>query len=425
MKILMYCWGYINKPLTQLGEIMRISTSSIYTDAVDNFNLRQVNIANISRTISSGIKLNSPDVNPSASAQVLIATQAASVNSQYGVNRQNAKAALSTADSVLSGVTTIMQNLMSQVVAAGNGSLNAEDRRTLAAQFQNQAEQLLSLANKTDSNGNYLFSGTAAGVVPYTTSSNGAQYNGNQVSQFIEVGSFQQLAVTLVGSNVFGNIQVSPNAYFGFADANNSSTAVISNGSVTNLPAVTMDSYAIQFTSPTTFDVVNTSTNTTVSTNNSYTSGAPITIDGVQFTITDGSSGNGTPADGDQFFVQPGNQNIFQVLGTLANALKQSIGTPGDQTNLSNAVAQANTSIKAALGNVLTSRSQLGDGLQRISALNGIGDVMNISYQTRIGDLQNTDYPEAISQLAMEQFVYEAAQKVFFAASQVSLINLL
>jgi len=405
---------------------MRISTASVYENAATNFNNLQATIANSMEEVSSGVTLTSPADNPSAAAQVLVATQSSAVNTQFGVNLQNVTGALSSQDGILSGVTNLMQSLESQVVEAGSGGLNSSDRTSLATQFQSGLSQLMNLANSTDSNGNYVFSGTAAGTVPYTATSNGAQYNGNQEVQQLQVDATQQLATTVVGSNIFGNIQVSPNAYFSIPNANNTSTATMSAGTVTNAAAVTNDNYSVTFTSPTTYSVTDTSTGAAVgAANQPYTSGSPITIAGVQFSVTNGAGATGVPATGDQFSVQPGKQNIFQVLTNVIAALNGPAGTAGDATNLANSIGQANTSISSSLNNLLNVRDQIGNSMQQAASLTNVGTTVNLAFQTTISNLQDTNYAQAISDLSEEQFTYQAAQKAFADTSQLSLITML
>lgn len=404
---------------------MRISTASVYQNATNNFNDLQSAIAHSTGQVSSGKSLTAPADDPTAAAEVLIASQASAINTQFGVNRSNLSGALNGADGVLAGVTNTMQSLSSQIVAANNGTLNAADRSSIAQQLQSGLDQLMSLANSTDSNGNYMFSGTAVGTPAYSVTSNGAVYNGNQSTQMLQVNTSQQLAVTQVGSAVFGNISVSPNAYFSTPSAGNSSTATMSNGTVVTPSALTNDSYSIAFTSPSAYSVMDTSTGATVSSNNTYTSGAAIVVAGVQFSVTNGSGATGVPAAGDQFSVQPGKQNIFQVLASAITALKQPATTSAASSNLANVLAQANTGIASSLNNILTARDQIGNALQQSATYDSVGSTVGLSLTTTISNLQDTKYAEVISQLSQEQFTYKAAQQVFAATSSLSLISLL
>ena len=404
---------------------MRISTASVYQNATNNFNDLQASIANSTNQVSSGLTLTSPADNPTASAQVLIASQASSINTQFGVNRANLSGALNGADGVLAGVTNTMQSLSSQIVAANSGALNASDRSSIAQQLQSSLNQLMSLANSTDSNGNYMFSGTAVGTPAYSTTSNGAVYNGNQVSQMLQVNSTQQLAATQVGSSIFGNITVSPNAYVSAASASNTSTATMSNGTVVDPTSVTNDNYSINFTSPTAYSLTDTSTGITDPTSYPYTSGAPIVVGGVQFSVTNGSGTTGVPAAGDQFSVQPGNQNIFQALTSAITALKQPATTAGQSSDLARSLAQANSSISSSLNNVLSARDTIGNSLQQSATYDSVGSTVGLALTTTISNLQDANYTSVISQLAQEQFTYKAAQQAFASTSQLSLISLL
>jgi len=399
---------------------MRISTFSTYETAITNFNNMQSSLANTENEISSGIALTSPSVNPTASAQVLVTTQESDINTQYGVNQQNTSDALNTADTSLSGVTNILQSLESLIVEANGPAESTANKNAIALQMQAGVSQLMNLANSADANGNYIFSGSTVGTVPYTSTSNGAVYNGNQETQNIQVDTSQQLPVTFVGSSVFGNIQVSPSAYFGTPSAGNTSTATISAGTVTNSAAVTNDNYSIDFTSPTTFNIVDTNTGVSDPGNPyTYTSGGPITVGGVQFSIT------GVPATGDKFTLQPGNQNIFQVLTNAITALNQPVTTQGQRTDLESALTQANSGITASLNNVLDARDQIGNSLQQVSSLTNVGNKLNINYQTTISNLQNVNLAQAATQLSEEQVTYQAAQKAFISTSGLSLISML
>ncbi|NOY52379.1 MAG: flagellar hook-associated protein FlgK [Deltaproteobacteria bacterium] len=85
------------------------------------------------------------------------------------------------------------------------------------------------------------------------------------------------------------------------ADSSNTGGASISTGTISDPTALTADDYEIRFTSSSAYDVVNTTTGTTVATGSGYTSGGNITdIPGITVVITDGG---GAPAAGDIFSV--------------------------------------------------------------------------------------------------------------------------
>ena len=63
---------------------------------------------------------------------------------------------------------------------------------------------------------------------------------------------------------------------------------------------LTMHKYKVVFTSSSTFDIIDITKNSVVSSGNTYTSGSPINFDGISITISDVS---GSPSQGDVFYV--------------------------------------------------------------------------------------------------------------------------
>ncbi len=78
-------------------------------------------------------------------------------NSQYTLARTFATQKVSLEESVLSQVTTAIQNAQEKIVYASNGTLSDDDRASLATDIQGLRDQLLNLANTTDGNGRYIF----------------------------------------------------------------------------------------------------------------------------------------------------------------------------------------------------------------------------------------------------------------------------
>ncbi len=106
--------------------------------------------------------------------------------------------------------------------------------------------------------------------------------------------------------------------------------------SINTLSSITLDDYEIQFTSSSTFNIVNTTEGTIVSTGNTYTSGSNIDFDGLRVVITDGSSG---PSSGDVFKVSVTKDAAQDFALSLSDpnkfAAAQSSSTlPGDNSNV-------------------------------------------------------------------------------------------
>ena len=187
---------------------MRISTSMIFQQGAAKISDLQTNLVKTQQQLSTGRRILTPADDPVAAARALDVTQSQSVNAQYATNRQTAIGSLTAVDSTLASVTSVLQDVKTQTVYAGNGTLSNSDRSNLATQLSSDLDQLLALANTTDGIGNYLFSGYQTGTQPFVKTATGAQYNGDQGQRQIQVDSSRQMAVSDSGQAIFqGNNQ--------------------------------------------------------------------------------------------------------------------------------------------------------------------------------------------------------------------------
>ncbi len=187
---------------------MRISTSTIYQQGAARISDLQSSLVKTQQQLSTGRRILTPADDPVAAARALDVTQSQSVNAQYAINRQTAVSSLTSVDSTLASVTSVLQDAKTLTVSAGNGVLSNSDRSNLATQLSSSLDQLLALANTTDGIGNYLFSGYQSGTQPFTKTATGAQYNGDQGQRQVQVDASRQMAVSDSGQALFqGNNQ--------------------------------------------------------------------------------------------------------------------------------------------------------------------------------------------------------------------------
>lgn len=396
---------------------MRISTTSIYEAGATRLSDLQSALMKTQQQLSSNRRVLTPADDPVAAAQALDVTQAQSVNSQYGVNRQSAKSSLNMVESAMGGMTLLLQDVRTLAVSAGNtATLSDSDRKAIAAQISERLDELISFANSSDGKGNYLFSGYQTATQPFTKTVTGAQYNGDQGERLLQVGASRQLAISEPGDAVFNGIKTILTA----AVAGNTGTGVISAGSVTNSSALTGHTYSIDFSGGgTSYSVFDTTLDPTKAgtplTTGTYAAGQTIAFAGQQFEVS------GAPANGDSFTIAPSNnQSVFKTLTDFINVLQ----TPGT-TNLNAGVKAALGNIDQASENILTLRASVGSRLAEIDSLDSAGDLRNIQYAETLSGLVDLDYAKAISDFTMQQTTLEAAQKSFVAISGLSLFKLL
>ncbi|MBS0299479.1 MAG: flagellar hook-associated protein FlgL [Proteobacteria bacterium] len=400
---------------------MRISTNTIYETGTSLMLQQQEKLINTQQQLSTGRRILTPSDDPISAAQVLNISQSESLNKQYSVNRSSAGSSLQLEENVLKQVTEIMQDVHSSAVYAGNATLTDSDRKTLATELRSKLESLVGLANTTDEKGQFLFSGFQANTKPFAQTGLTVQYVGDQGQRLNQVGPARQLAVSDSGTDVFERIKNGNGVFATAANSTNTGTGVIDGGSVITPSSLTGDSYEIRFTvsvGATTYDIVDTTTGSTVSSANPYVSNNTISFDGMQMNI------KGDPANGDKFTVSPStNQSIFKTMGDLITALETpASGQPGG-TKLANNLKTTLQNINNSLEHVLSKQASIGARLQEIDTLESVGSDQNIQFEQMLSQLQDVDFAQATSDLQRQQLYLQAAQQSYTKISGLSLFN--
>lgn len=188
---------------------MRVSNNTSYELGIAALNRQQTTQVKTLEQISSGRRMLTPADDPSAYARAMEVSQAESVNTQQATNRQYAASNFAMLEGILGDVTNMLQNAQQLVVSAGNGTLNDSGRIDIATELRGNLGELLGLANRTDGNGQYLFSGFQGSTKPFADTGSGVQYFGDEGLRMIQVSASRQLAVNESGREVFERIPAS------------------------------------------------------------------------------------------------------------------------------------------------------------------------------------------------------------------------
>jgi flagellar hook-associated protein 3 FlgL len=127
---------------------------------------------------------------------------------------------------------------------------------------------------------------------------------------------------------------------------------------------------------------------------------------------------------GDNVFQANGN-DVFATFQSLVNLLN----TPISDTNASDATAFSTqlssyiSSLQGSVDNVLNVRASIGSKLNEIDGLDLSGSDRDLQYSKSLSDLQDLDYATALSDLAKQQTIMEAAQKSFVSTTSLSLFK--
>ncbi|WP_250482300.1 flagellar hook-associated protein FlgL [Caballeronia sp. GACF5] len=407
---------------------MRISSSQYFNLNVASMSDQQSTLSSMYQQISSGKRLLTASDDPLGAAQAVQLTMKSGALTQYGTNQTTALSALQQEDATLSSVSSALTSVQTQIVHAGDGSLTDSDRTAIANTIQGLRDQLFSLANTTDSNGNYIFSGLKGGTQPYTNdpSGVGAQYSGDYGQRTVQISEGRTIPVGDTGASIFGSVLPTESDPVSSAASTNTGTGTISGVSVNDTSnAANASTYTIKFSvsatdGSTTYSVTSNPADSSLPTNVAYTGSTDIALGGQKVTI------DGTPADGDTFSVEPaasGNNDIFATLDSLVNALKQPTGSPGAQAALTNTLTTIGTKVSNTFNNVLAAQTVVGGREQQVQSTPSAMQTSQTQTASDIANLTSIDLVSSISQYELTQSSLQAAQMAFSQIQKMSLFD--
>ena len=398
---------------------MRISTQQMYLQGVGNIVDKQSNLANLQSQIGSGKRILTPADDPVAAAQVVTIGNAQSQIGQYQKNINMVTQRLGQEDTTLSSATNSIQRIRELVVQANGLGLSNSDRASIASEVSQRLSELVGYGNTVDGNGDYLFAGNQASAMPFTMDAAGnVTYNGDQGNRQVAISATRSVADSNSGDAVFMSIRNGNGTFATAAAGVNTGTGTINAGSVTNAAAYVPDNFQINFTSATTFDVVDTTSGATVLSAQPYTADSSISFNGSTISIS------GQPASGDSFTVQPSsNQSVFKTVNDFVNALNTPVSTPADRARFNNAASTALTNIDQAMEKFLSVRASVGAREQTIQAQQQSNDDFNTQLTQLRSSLEDTDMVKAVSDLSLQMTTLQAGEQAFVKVQGLSLFN--
>jgi flagellar hook-associated protein 3 FlgL len=433
---------------------MRISTSMLYDSGLLEIQRQQSELTQLQQKVAAGRRVLKPSDDPISAAGATLVRQAKGVNAQYAANAASAQTALSQEEDALAQATRVLQDVKTLTVSAGNGSLQNADRLSIATSLRGLYAELVAVANRTDDNGQYLFSGLQAGTQPFNETTPGVvAYAGDEGARLMQIGPQRRIAVGDNGAEIFQRIREGNGTFVAAAQAANGGTLVPDGGTVLDPqawanPANSHD-YSIRFhvdpnaVPATTYDIVDNASGLSMLTGaaagagphaRAFQPGSTIVLQrqagdpaagafdaGVQIGVS------GIPANGDTIRLrQAATRDIFASMNDLISALESGTSTAASShAAYQNRLNQAMNNVDRGLDQVLTARSSVGSRLQEIDALQTTTQDLAVHYDEELSRLQDLDYAQALTDLQRRQFNLEAAQKSFMLVNSLSLFDLL
>lgn len=401
--------------------MMRISTSQFQQQSLERMLEQQRQLSKVQQQIASGQRILTPADDPAGAARSLdLANSIASLQSDKS-SADQAKPQIQLEDSVLEGVQNGIQRLQELAVQANNATQTADDRKQIGAEVSQVLNQLVQLANSTDGNGEYLFSGLQSRTQPFLQSGDNVAYQGDQGQRFAQIGPNRQLATTHSGYEVFMKIATGDGQFATAAASTNTGSGVISPATISDPSALTNSTYTLSFGTNSSGNLTYTlAKDGTPVTTQVYDPSQAISFDGLSVTF------DGTPAQGDQFTVQPsGSQSLFATVAQFASALQNAQDGASGRAAYQNIGNQTLQNLDQALNHVLTIRAQAGARLNALDSSQNANDAATLDLQTAKSGVDDLDYASAASQLNQHLLGLQAAQQSYAKIQGLSLFNYL
>lgn len=398
---------------------MRISTSQMFRQGIESFSSQQVKLSKLQQQISTGVKINKPSDDPAASSRILELQEAVSIQEQYQTNISTAETRLNIQENALDALGTISHRLKQLAVQSNNGTLGRTASRAIGTEVEEILQEMVSLGNMRDANGDFLFAGFQNDTQPFTQILTGSLshviYSGDNGQRSLQVSETRQMAVDNPGSEVFLQL-TSATALNELAATGNTGTGVMAPARVTDASVYVPGSYEIRFTAPGTYDVFDVTAGANIVTAATYTGSVDISFQGIRTSIA------GAPAAGDVFTVSQGQyKDIFESVQNFADTMNSNAAPVRRDANMGEFLNDLDT----FLNHTLEIRTSIGGRMNNLESQKLSNDADIFIKKSTISDLRDTDLAEAISQLTLEKTTLDAAQAIFSRITGSSLFNFL
>jgi flagellar hook-associated protein 3 FlgL len=404
---------------------MRISTAHRYDASIANLQDRQQKLAEGEIQLTSGKRVNNASDDPTAAAR---AERALASLARSEANKRSLDASrnvMNITEASLGDSIELLQQARETLAAAGNGSYTVGERKSLALKLREIRNQLLSIANRSDGGGGYVFGGQGSSSPPFVDTPNGVTFIGQGGETL--ASSSEKLNLTVDGEQVWLRAK-GGNGLFTTGPANNLNTGLpntgkawINSGSINTpsqvpYPATPAPAYSVEFHvsgGVTTYDILE--DGNALASGQTYVSGQAVAIPGRGMSITV----MGQPDDGDTFAMNEARNDL-----NMFTSLDKAIASLNSSTSVTmQAVNTGLIEVDSILSNMQGARSAVGETLNRMDGIDSRISALKLAAQTERSNAEDLDMTQAIAEFQTRQTGYDAALKSYSLVQKLSLFQ--
>src|SRR5690554_1852951 len=415
---------------------MRISSQQAFNLGVKGIQKNYAELIRTQQQISTGNRILTPADDPVASVRLMQLEQQQNMLGQYKDNLVAANNSLVQEESVLNSVNDIMQRIRVLAEEAGNGALSQSDRQSIAAELREREDELLGLMNTKNARGEYLFSGFQGKTQPFVRQGDGSfVYMGDEGQRKLQVASSLDIAISDNGKKVFQNVTNAARLDATYAQPAGSTLAVsaplvqdeIAFAGAPNYPDSVFEIRFENTNDPKEYTVYEVSSGTDIQlmqgvmdeddrTHDTLVfAGVVVHLDGVPNGTETISITAADPARE--------KQGVLDTIYQLRTALENNTDSPEGSRATRDAVAAAITNIDHAMVTIDQTRGDIGARMNIIETTQTNNEDVTLVNQAVQAELREVDYPEALSKLAFQSIILEAAQQSYVKVSNLNLFN--
>jgi len=413
--------------------INRLSTSLAQQLGINTILLQQAEVNETQLQISLGKRIVKPSDDPSGSVQLLDLKQSLSRLDQFQDNLNYAKNRLSLSEGILQSTTSNLQRVRELAVQGFSDTNAGADKESISLEIFQRLDELLSLANTKDANGDYLYAGFKAGAEPFSGSAKTGvfSYDGDQGVRYLNVGDNRTISDGNAGSEVFfnlkdkdGNAESVFDTLYGLATdlANNKPAAEEAVFTLANNPAdnttLIINGVTYEFDSNSSGATVSGATVVTVGANPAATIAALKSVVDAT-TVPSGQSAVTTSASTNQLTITAntaGEEQLNALTGTVLSG-------NGSATTVSIPLYDHLDQLDTAIGRLLEVRAQVGARLNVLDSQDATNQDFKLSIEKTQSNIEDLDMAEAISRFNLQLASLQAAQQAFVRVQGLSLFN--
>jgi len=184
---------------------MKISTSYFFDRATQQLSTAQNRVATTQAQMATGKQLARPSDSPDQALAIDRLRSALERQESIGQNLQTVQRRFQAEETALSSATDVFTRIKELSIQAANDTMGPDGRGVIAVELQTLRDQLVTVANSRDDQGQFLFSGARSDTAAYAATGSNA-YAGDQTRTNMTSGEEDLQTFNRAGTDVFNRV---------------------------------------------------------------------------------------------------------------------------------------------------------------------------------------------------------------------------